>query len=236
MKTVSYQKDSKDLSLDTFLLSIYLALYEAFGPQHWWPAETKFEILVGAVLTQNTNWKNVERAIDSLKKSGIMSIDGILENKDRIPELIKSVGYYRIKTDRLINLMSKIREYGSLERFLSLPLEKLREELLSIKGIGKETADSIILYAGKYPIFVVDAYTRRLFSRLGIIKGNESYDEIQSLVMSNTPREEYFYNEFHALIVELCKRYCKKSPIHIGCPLNKICEGVDDEEFYSKGL
>ncbi|MCX7795329.1 MAG: endonuclease III domain-containing protein [bacterium] len=228
MKIVSYQRDLKDLSLDTFLLSIYSALYKAFGPQYWWPAETKFEIVVGAILTQNTNWKNVEKAIDNLKKSGIMSIEGILENKDRIPELIKSVGYYRIKTDRLINLMNKIKEYRSLENFLSLPLERLREELLSIKGVGKETADSIILYAGDYPIFVVDAYTRRLFSRLGIIKGDESYDEIQNLVMNNTSRDGYLYNEFHALIVEHCKRYCKKKPICADCPIKNLCEGVDN--------
>ncbi|MBC7320956.1 endonuclease III domain-containing protein [bacterium] len=236
MKIVGYQKDLRGLSLDTFLLSIYSALYDTFGPQHWWPAETRLEIVVGAILTQNTNWKNVEKAIDNLKESGILTIEGILENKDRIPELIKSVGYYRIKTDRLINLMNKIKEYGSLENFLSLPLERLREELLSIKGIGKETADSIILYASGYPIFVVDAYTRRLFSRLGIIRGNESYDEIQNMVMKNTPKDEYLYNEFHALIVELCKRYCRKKPICIGCPVGKFCEGVENEEFYNKGL
>lgn len=229
METVSYQKDLKDSSLDTFLLSIYSALYEAFGPQHWWPAETKFEIVVGAVLTQNTNWKNVEKAINNLKKSGILTIEGILENKNKLPELIKSVGYYRIKAERLINLMNKIKEYGSLEGFLSLPLEKLREELLSIKGVGKETADSIILYAGDYPIFVVDSYTRRLFSRLGIIRGNESYDEVQNLVMNNTQRDRYLYNEFHALIVELCKRYCKKKPVCVDCPVKHFCEGVENE-------
>jgi len=220
----------------SLLLDIYSALYNAFGPQNWWPAETKFEIMVGAVLTQNTNWKNVEKAIANLKKNGVLSIDGILENRDRLPELIRSVGYYRVKSERLVNLMNKIKEYNSLEEFLRLPLEKLREELLSTKGIGKETADSIILYAAKYPIFVVDAYTRRLFSRLGIINGKESYDEIQRIVMDNTPNDEYLYNEFHALIVELGKRYCKKKPVHIGCPLNKFCEGVNNEEFNYKSL
>jgi len=236
MKTVDYQKESKSSYLGTFLLDIYSALYNAFGPQNWWPAETKFEIVVGAVLTQNTNWKNVEKAIVNLKKNGILSIDGILKNRDRLPELIRSVGYYRVKSERLVNLMNKIKEYNSLEEFLRLPLEKLREELLSTKGIGKETADSIILYAGGYPIFVVDAYTRRLFSRLEIINGKENYDEIQKIVMDNTPNDEYLYNEFHALIVELGKKYCKKRPIHIGCPLNKFCEGVNNEEFNNKGL
>jgi len=229
MRTVSYRKGSEGLSLRTFLLDIYSTLYNTFGPQDWWPAESKFEIVVGAVLTQNTNWKNVERAIANLKREGVLSVEGILENKSRLPELIRSVGYYRVKTERLVNLMNKIREYNSLEEFLNLPMRKLREELLGIKGIGKETADSIILYAGKYPIFVVDAYTRRLFSRLGIIRGNETYDEIQKIVMDNTPNDEYLYNEFHALIVELGKRYCRKRPLHTGCPLNKFCEGVDNE-------
>jgi endonuclease-3 related protein len=229
MRTVSYRKESEDLSLRTFLLDIYSTLYKTFGPQNWWPAESKFEIVVGAVLTQNTNWKNVERAIANLKREGVLSVEGILENRSRLPELIRSVGYYRVKTERLVNLMNKIREYSSLEEFLSLPMRRLREELLGIKGIGKETADSIILYAGKYPIFVVDAYTRRLFSRLGIIRGDETYDEIQRIVMDNTPNDEYLYNEFHALIVELGKRYCRKRPLHTGCPLNKFCEGVDNE-------
>lgn len=230
MKPVECRKELERLSLRNFLLKIYSVLYDTFGPQHWWPGESKLEIVVGAILTQNTNWKNVEKAIDNLKAREILSVDGILESRDSLPELIRNAGYYRIKAERLINVMEKIKEYKDLDVFLSLPLDVLRSELLSIKGVGKETADSIILYSAGYPVFVVDAYTRRIFSRLGIINGDEDYDEIQNIVMLNTPNDTYFYNEFHALLVALGKRYCKKIPNHKGCPLSILCKEVRNEE------
>lgn len=227
MRPVECQKELENLSLDTLLLKVYSLLYSAFGPQHWWPGESKLEVIVGAILTQNTNWKNVERAIDRLKENDMMSVDKILKNEDLLPELIRSTGYYKVKAERLINVMKKIKEYRNLDMFLSLPMDILRNELLSIKGIGEETADSIILYAADYPIFVVDAYTRRIFSRLGIINGDEDYKDIQDIVMNNTPNDTYLYNEFHALLVELGKRYCKKIPIHNGCPLFILCKEVE---------
>lgn len=227
MRPVECQKELENLSLDTLLLKGYSLLYNAFGPQHWWPGESKLEVIVGAILTQNTNWKNVERAIDRLKENDMMSVDKILKNEDLLPELIRSTGYYKVKAERLINVMKKIKEYRNLDMFLSLPMDILRNELLSIKGIGEETADSIILYAADYPIFVVDAYTRRIFSRLGIINGDEDYKDIQDIVMNNTPNDTYLYNEFHALLVELGKRYCKKIPIHNGCPLFILCKEVE---------
>lgn len=227
MRPVECQKELENLSLDMLLLKGYSLLYNAFGPQHWWPGESKLEVIVGAILTQNTNWKNVERAIDRLKENDMMSVDKILKNEDLLPELIRSTGYYKVKAERLINVMKKIKEYRNLDMFLSLPMDILRNELLSIKGIGEETADSIILYAADYPIFVVDAYTRRIFSRLGIINGDEDYKDIQDIVMNNTPNDTYLYNEFHALLVELGKRYCKKIPIHNGCPLFILCKEVE---------
>jgi len=172
--------------------------------------------------------EEIKTSINNLKERGILSVDGILESEGLLPELIKSAGYYRVKTERLINVMKKIKEYKTLDIFLGLPVESLRSELLSIKGVGEETADSIILYAAGYPVFIVDAYTRRIFSRLGIIRGNEDYGEIQSMVMNNTPNDAYLYNEFHALLVELGKRYCRKIPIHRGCPLSILCKEVNE--------
>jgi|YelNatPaOPRAMG01_1025707.scaffolds.fasta_scaffold02302_11 endonuclease-3 related protein len=229
MKAVRCLKDSENLSLDTLLYRVFTYLYNTFGPQHWWPGETPLEVIVGAILTQNTNWRNVEKAIYNLKANNMLSVEGILENKEVLKELIKPAGYYNIKAVRLINVMEKIKGYNSVEEFLRLPMEKLREELLKIKGIGPETADSIVLYAGNYPVFVVDSYTRRIFSRLGIIEGDEVYDEIQRTVMENLPREVSIYNEFHALLVELGKRNCKKLPIHNGCPLYSLCKEVSNE-------
>lgn len=236
MRLVKCQRGLEILSLDTSLLKIYSLLYDRFGPQYWWPGESKLEVIVGAILTQNTNWKNVETAINRLKENNMLSVEKMLENEYLLPELIRSTGYYRVKAERLINVMRKIKEYGTLDMFLSLPMDILRSELLSIKGVGYETADSIILYAAGYPIFVVDAYTRRIFSRLGIIRGSERYEYIQDIIMNNTPKDTNLYNEFHALLVELGKRYCKKTPIHNGCPLSILCREVNDERRDCKGL
>jgi len=226
MKIAECLKGSENSSLDILLYKVFTSLYNAFGPQHWWPGETSLEVVIGAVLTQNTNWKNVEKAIYNLKVNNMLSVEGILENKEVLSDIIKPAGYYRVKAVHIISVMEKIKKYNSVEELLRLPIGKLREELLSIKGIGLETADSIILYAGNYPIFVVDSYTRRIFSRLGIIDGNETYEKIQNIVMKNFPKETYIHNEFHALLVELGKRNCKKVPIHNGCPLYSLCKEV----------
>jgi endonuclease-3 related protein len=206
------------------LLKIYNKLESHFGPQHWWPADTPFEVIVGAILTQNTSWKNVERAIENLKNKGVLDIEGI----NRIPQkqletLLVPSGFYKIKTKRLKHFIDFLFEKydGDLNKLLSLGPDPLREELLGINGIGKETADSIILYAGDKPSFVVDAYTRRVFERLGVLQKNMEYDEIKDYFEKKIPKDAKIYNEFHALIVVLAKDICKKKPICGKCPLSK---------------
>jgi endonuclease-3 related protein len=210
------------------LIDVYKKLESHFGPQHWWPADTSFEVIVGAILTQNTSWKNVERAIENLKNEGVLDIESI----KRIPEenlqtLIQPSGFYKIKTKRLKHftdfLFEKYR--GDLDRLLSLEPGPLREELLGINGIGKETADSIVLYAAEKPAFVVDAYTKRVFERLGVLEHGAEYDEIKQFFEEKLPKDTKIYNEFHALIVVLAKGICKKKPLCDVCPLsNNYCK------------
>lgn len=162
----------------------YGALYNAWGPQHWWPAETPFEVIVGAYLTQNTSWANVERAIANLRKAGILTMDGIRAVKlPRLERLIRPSGYFRQKASRLKTFIKFVdRQYdGSLEKMFAQPTSKLREELLDLNGVGPETADSILLYAGNHPVFVVDAYTRRVLHRHGILPEKTDYEEIRDL-------------------------------------------------------
>jgi len=166
------------------LQQYYQTLYEAWGPQHWWPAETRFEIIVGAYLTQNTAWTNVELALANLRKAGLLSIEGIRSAPvSELEQLIRSSGYFRQKAQRLktfVAFLDKCYE-GSLDRMFSEPTEKLRQELLGLNGVGPETADSILLYAGNHPVFVVDAYTRRILERHNILPGTSDYEEIRNL-------------------------------------------------------
>jgi len=205
---------------------MYDLLYAEFGPRHWWPGDTKIEIITGAILTQNTAWANVEKAIKGLKKEKALSVSrlsGISEKK--LARLIRPSGYYNIKANRLKNFLDflNIRYGGSIERMFGADLDRLREELLAIKGIGMETADSILLYAGNKPIFVVDAYTKRILSRHGFISQGEEYEKTQSLFMNNLPRDARLFNEFHALIVELGKSICKsKKPLCNICPIRNM--------------
>lgn len=204
------------------LLNIYETLYQAFGPQGWWPGESPFEVAVGAILTQNTAWQNVERAIQSLKETGRFSPQGLLSlSREELAQRIRSSGYFRLKADRLRAFLTFLvdRYGGSLEKLFQEDPVALRETLLRIRGIGPETADSILLYAGGIPIFVVDAYTRRVFSRHGLIPETASYEEIQTLCMTHLPRDPDLYNEFHALIVRVGKACCKPMPRCDGCPL-----------------
>jgi len=162
----------------------YAALYRAWGAQHWWPAETQFEVIVGAYLTQNTAWTNVERALSNLRRAQILSIEGIRDvSLSRLQRLIRSSGYFRQKAKRLKTFVAFLddRYEGSLDKLFSQPSEKLREELLSLNGVGPETADSILLYAGNHPVFVVDAYTRRILERHEIVPENAKYEEIRQL-------------------------------------------------------
>ena len=206
-------------------MMVYHRLYNAYGPRHWWPGETSFEIMVGAILTQNTSWRNVERAIQRLKEKGMLNPEGIYcLKKSQLAPLIRSSGYYRIKADRLRAFVDFLfEEYGGdLKRMMRGRLAELRGKLLRVKGIGPETADSILLYGLKKPIFVVDAYTKRILSRHGIISEKASYEEIQKLFMDHLPPDEKLFNEYHALFVHLGKNVCKKNSRCEICPLKDI--------------
>jgi endonuclease-3 related protein len=207
------------------LMEIYERLYGAYGPQHWWPGETAFEMMVGAILTQNTSWRNVEKAIDSLKRRGVLTPGGMRQlKKSALASMIRPSGYYRIKADRLMAFVDFLWENyeGKVKKMGKEPLNELREQLLKVKGIGPETADSILLYGVKKPVFVVDAYTKRIFSRHGIISEKASYDHIQRLFTDHLPHDEKLFNEYHALIVQVGKALCKKTPKCGICPLYEV--------------
>jgi len=206
------------------VIDIYNSLHSIYGPQDWWPGETQFEIIVGAVLTQSTAWHNVTLAIDSLKKNGLMELKPLLEvNPEQVKPLINPVGFFNVKYRRLRNLLEYLSgHFENFERFRHLPLDLLRNELLNVSGVGPETADSILLYAFDRPTFVVDAYTRRLFSRLGYDwMEKASYEEIQKFLMGQLPSDYKIYNEFHALIVVHCKEVCRKKPLCWTCVFSR---------------
>ena len=210
-------------------MTIYQKLYKTYGPRHWWPGETSFEVMVGAILTQNTSWGNVEKAILKLEGKGVLNPKGIHHlKKSQLASLIKSSGYYRIKADRLKSFMGFLfEEYGGdIKKMGRERLEELRGKLLQVKGIGPETADSILLYGLKKPIFVVDAYTKRILSRHGVISEKASYDDVQKLFMEHLPHDEKIFNEYHALLVHLGKNLCKKIPQCNICPLKGIAHSA----------
>jgi endonuclease-3 related protein len=205
------------------LMSIYNKLYKFFGPQHWWPAKTKFEVMVGAILTQNTAWQNVEKAIKNLRKNKLLSYDKMLNLPyNKLASLIKSCGYYNIKSKRVKNLLNYIRKKGGLDKFLKQEPYILRKQLLSIKGIGEETADSILLYAANLAFFVVDAYTKRILLRHKLVKEGLDYASVQKIFMDNLEHNAKLFNEYHALLVKLGKEYCRKKPLCKGCPLKGV--------------
>lgn len=210
------------------LYRTYEILLERFGGQDWWPANTPFEVVAGAILTQATSWKNVEKAIENLKKEGILTPQGLYTaDEKRLAELIRPAGYYNAKARKVKEFMNHLYRHhgGDLDALFSLPAEELRKELLSIWGIGPETADSIVLYAAGKPSFVVDAYTKRVFHRLGYVKEDIGYDDLKSFSEKNVPRDAKVYNEFHALIVRLGKEHCRKTkPLCGECPLHKRCQ------------
>jgi len=225
-----------------------------WGPQNWWPAQSRFEVIVGAYLTQNTNWSNVEKAIGNLRRAGVHSVNGVRKVPlDRLQTLIRPSGYFRQKAEKLKTFVRflDLNYSGSLVRMFAQATEKLRAELLALNGVGPETADSILLYAGNYPVFVVDAYTRRILERHGIITAETKYEQIRLLLeqaissaepeslnlaqcgadprhpvsrMSRRPRSDVaqHYNELHALIVRAGNLYCKSTPKCEGCPLHKF--------------
>jgi endonuclease-3 related protein len=207
------------------LLRIYQKLYRAFGPQYWWPAETAFEVAVGAILTQNTSWANVEQAIRNLKKARSLSFSAMKRiNEKKLAGLIRPAGYYNIKARRLKNFINFLdRSYqGKLKRMQQKKTALLKKELLSVNGIGEETADSILLYALGKPIFVVDAYTRRMASRHHFVGPSADYQALQRFFMDHLPRTRRLFNEYHALLVKLGKDFCKKTKENcLACPLRQ---------------
>jgi len=217
-KQLKGKMEEKDI-----LLKIYNSLYNFFGPLNWWPGDSPFEIIVGAILTQNTAWSNVEKAINNLKKENLLDSQELYRiNQEELAQLIKPSGYYNIKAQRLKNFVTFfVEEFdGSVEKMFSGDGKKLREELLKINGIGPETADSILLYAGDKPFFVVDAFTKRIFSRHKLISEDASYHQIQEFFSQNLDSDVELFNEFHAQIVMLGKTICtNKNPDCSKCPI-----------------
>lgn len=206
-------------------IALYDALHDHYGDLEWWPAEGPYEVMVGAVLTQRTSWRNVEIALTNLRNAGIMDMDGLLSTpQDRLEELIRPSGTFRQKASRLreLFLMVSQKGNGSLEAFLDRPAEVLRQDLTGVRGIGPETADSIILYAARRPAFVVDAYTRRVLDRLEVDAGT-AYAQVASWFKDGLPVDADLYNNYHAVLVELAKDHCRTRPRCNGCPLSAVC-------------
>jgi endonuclease III related protein len=208
------------------LMRYFAAMSQNLGPMHWWPARTPFEVIVGAILTQNTSWGNVERAIANLRSAQMLTPAAISAARmARLAGLVRPSGYFRQKAKKLKAFVRFLqREYGgSLKRMFDTPTELLRENLLSVHGIGPETADSILLYAGNHAVFVVDTYTHRIFGRHGITNGKPEYENVRALIEAALPRDSQLFNEFHALVVNTGKNWCrKKEPRCAECPLGSL--------------
>jgi endonuclease-3 related protein len=213
------------------LHNVYERLIDKFGPQNWWPGDSKFEIIVGAILTQNTSWTNVEKAIENLRESDTLNFQSMSNlSIDELAELIRPAGYFRVKAKRLSNLLQFIQKEhdGSVDAMFETSLLALREQLLRVNGIGPETADSILLYAGNMPTFVVDAYTARMVKRHEWVDEEADYYAIKDYFESQLDSDTRFFNEYHALIVQLGKHFCKPTPVCTECPLcDLLPEGSD---------
>lgn len=212
--------------LNATLLDIYRRLFGHFGPQYWWPAQAPFEVAVGAILTQSVAWSNVERAIAALARRGLLDAAALASvSEDDLAFLIRPAGYYNVKARKLKAFVGFLMDKhgGDLTALFAQPLDRVRNELLAVYGIGPETADSILLYAGNLPSFVIDAYTRRICARLGLGAPDE-YEALRAFFMENLPADPRLYNEYHALFVALGKGYCTKSrPRCPTCPLAAVC-------------
>ncbi len=208
------------------LTEVYRLLLDRYGPQHWWPADTPFEVIVGAILTQSAAWGNVEKAIANLKRADALTPASLRQLPlSKLAQLIYRSGYYNAKALKLKSFVEHLEEAhrDSLEKLFSPDILPLRSELLDIHGIGPETADSIILYAAHKPIFVIDAYTRRILTRLGLSPSVDNYPAFQALFMDNLPADEKLFNEYHALLVRHGKEFCRKSPVCSDCCLRQLC-------------
>jgi endonuclease III related protein len=204
------------------LQRIFNTLLERFGKRDWWPGETPFEVIVGAVLTQNTSWKNVEKAISSMKDRGVLDMERLRTvEESELAGIIRSAGFFNIKARRLKNLINALHDRfdGSLAAMKEMDLTRLRPFLLQVNGLGPETVDSILLYALDKPVFVVDAYTKRFLSHHGLYGESSDYHDVQRYFLESLPADMYLFNEFHALIVVLCQTYCRKKPLCEACPL-----------------
>jgi endonuclease-3 related protein len=214
------------------LRQIYDLAFDYFGPQHWWPGQTQFEIIVGAILTQNTNWANVEKAITNIKEAELLAPQALHEpDINQLAELIRPAGYFNVKAKRLKSFLDWLFEQydGRLENLEQLEMPRFRDELLSIKGIGPETADSILLYAFGRPVFVVDAYTARIIARHSLIEPPFDYEQLQQLFELNLESDVQFFNEYHALLVQVGKQFCKPKAKCAGCPLEKLPHSLEYE-------
>ncbi len=210
--------------LGELLQELYQKLYDAFGPQGWWPGETPFEVILGAILTQNTNWKNVALALTDLKAEGLLDPQVLRAMPDaELAQRLRPAGYFNIKTQRVKNFLDFFYRqfHDSLEEMAQEDLGTMRAALLTVKGIGPETADSILLYALNQPTFVVDAYTYRVLSRHNLAPEAPSYEELQALFMDHLPADVPRYQEFHALLVKVGKDFCRPRPRCPGCPLHE---------------
>jgi endonuclease-3 related protein len=214
------------------LTEIYELLFDFFGPQHWWPGQTQFEIITGAILTQNTNWANVEKAIANLKSADCLSPEKLYHlDVSELAEFIRPAGYYNIKTKRLKNFINWLFDNydGLLTNLENVDTGQLRAELLAINGVGFETADSILLYAFERPVFVVDAYTARIAFRHQLIEPDANYEQLRELFQSNLTEDTQLFNEYHALLVRVGKEFCKPKARCPGCPLEKLPHTLDIE-------
>ncbi|MEN8176067.1 MAG: endonuclease [Pseudomonadota bacterium] len=205
---------------------VFDRLFDAYGRQEWWPADSRLEVMLGAVLTQNTSWINVEHALRRLKSAAVMRPGVLLDlGEDRLADLIRPAGYYRVKARRLRNLLDALQRQGGEPAWERLETEELRRRLLAVNGVGPETADDILLYAFHRPVFVVDAYTRRLFSRLDWVSGDAGYETLRHAVQAaaRADTDSGFFQELHALIVHHAKRHCAVKPRCAGCALRNLC-------------
>jgi endonuclease-3 related protein len=208
------------------LARVYRRLRARFGPAGWWPGESPFEVCVGAILVQNTAWANAERALEALRRRRLLSFEALSRvPASRLAPLLRSSGTFRVKARRLRSFLDFLgAEYGGrVEGMAEESPAVLRRKLLAVPGIGPETADSIALYAASHPVFVVDAYTRRVFSRLGLLRGHEAYGDVQRLFEDRLPRDAGLFNDYHAQLVRLGKDHCRPRPRCDGCPLEDIC-------------
>jgi endonuclease-3 related protein len=205
---------------------IYRLLLGRFGHAGWWPGDTPFEVCLGAILTQNTAWTNAEKALARLRSAGLLSFDGLRGLAlPRLQALLRPSGTYRVKARRVRAFLSFVGSAygGRVEAMASAEPGALRRQLLGVEGIGPETADSIALYAAGHPVFVVDTYTRRVFGRLGMLRGGESYDEVQRFFHRRLPADAALFNDYHAQVVRLAKEHCRARPLCVACPLEAVC-------------